>query len=86
MPARLDQIRDKVHAGQRLTLDDGLFLYEPTTPLHEVGELANLVRERKNGNRGLLQHQHAPQPDERLRLSLHVLRVSLRPARRRRAT
>ena len=29
----------------------------------------------------LLQHQHAPQPDERLRLSLHVLRVPLRPAR-----
>jgi aminodeoxyfutalosine synthase len=48
---RLDQIRDKVHAGRRLTLDDGIFLYEPTTPLHEVGELANLVRERKNGNR-----------------------------------
>jgi aminodeoxyfutalosine synthase len=49
--ARLDQIRDKVHAGSRLSLEDGLFLYEPTTPLHEVGELANLVRERKNGNR-----------------------------------
>src|SRR3954469_11386015 len=49
--SRLDQIRDKVLAGRRLTLDDGLFLYEPTTPLHEVGQLANLVRERKNGNR-----------------------------------
>src|SRR5436190_19886568 len=49
--ARLDQIRDKVLAGRRLDLDDGLFLYEPTTPLHEVGALANLVREQKNGNR-----------------------------------
>ena len=49
--SRLDQIRDKVLAGRRLSLDDGLFLYEPTTPLHEVGQLANLVRERKNGNR-----------------------------------
>jgi aminodeoxyfutalosine synthase len=47
----LDSIRDKVLAGRRLGLDDGLFLYEPTTPLHEVGALANLVRERKNGNR-----------------------------------
>lgn len=43
-------IRDKVEAGERLTLDDGLVLSDPATPLHEVGELANLVRERKNGN------------------------------------
>src|SRR2546421_10723983 len=48
---RLDHIRDKILVGRRLSLDDGLFLYEPTTPLHEVGLLANLVRERKNGNR-----------------------------------
>src|SRR5215471_7620316 len=47
---RLDEIRNKVLAGRRLGLDDGLFLYEPTTPLHEVGALANIVRERKNGN------------------------------------
>jgi len=46
----LDGIREKVLAGQRLSLDDGLFLYEPTTPLHEIGELANVVRQRKNGN------------------------------------
>src|SRR5438132_6430842 len=50
-PISLDTIRDKVETGQRLTLEDGLFLYEPTTPLHEVGLLANVVRERKNGNR-----------------------------------
>lgn len=48
----LDSIRDKVHTGERLSFDDGLFLYEPTTPLHEIGELANLVRERINGNVG----------------------------------
>lgn len=47
---RLDAIRTKVEAGQRLSFDDGLFLYEPTTPLHEIGALANLVRERQNGN------------------------------------
>lgn len=46
----LDSIRDKVHAGERLNLDEGIFLYDPATPLHEVGALANLVRERKNGN------------------------------------
>jgi aminodeoxyfutalosine synthase len=47
----LDAIREKVLTGRRLSEADGLFLYEPTTPLHEVGALANLVRERKNGNR-----------------------------------
>src|SRR5918992_1343093 len=46
----LTRIRDKVENGQRLTLDEGLFLFDHATPLHEVGELANLVRERLNGN------------------------------------
>jgi len=46
----LASIRDKVENGVRLTLDDGLFLYQPDVSLHEVGLLANLVRERKNGN------------------------------------
>jgi aminodeoxyfutalosine synthase len=46
----LDSIREKVLAGQRLSADDGLFLYRPETPLPDVGELANIVRERKNGN------------------------------------
>lgn len=46
----LRHIRDKVEAGQRLTLDDGILLYEPESPLHEIGELANLVRERMNGD------------------------------------
>lgn len=42
-------IRDKVHAGERLTFDDGLAL-EHSADLFTLGELANLVRERKNGN------------------------------------
>jgi aminodeoxyfutalosine synthase len=46
----LRAIRDKIEAGQRLSFDDGLFLYSPEAPLQEVGALANLVRERKNGN------------------------------------
>src|SRR6201995_3052301 len=46
----LDTIRGKVQTGERLSLDDGLFLSRPDVPLGDVGELANLVRERKNGN------------------------------------
>lgn len=42
-------IRDKVMAGERLSLEDGVFLYEKGDLL-EVGELANIVRERKNGS------------------------------------
>jgi aminodeoxyfutalosine synthase len=45
-----DTIRDRVEAGERLSLDDGLFLYSPEVHLNHLGELANLVRERKNGN------------------------------------
>ncbi|MGV3606207.1 MAG: aminofutalosine synthase MqnE [Planctomycetaceae bacterium] len=46
----LDSIRKKVESGERLDMEDGLFLYEPSTPLQEVGVLANLVRERISGN------------------------------------
>jgi aminodeoxyfutalosine synthase len=46
----LQSIREKVEANQRLSFDDGLTLYRDDVPLPEVGELANLVRERKNGN------------------------------------
>jgi aminodeoxyfutalosine synthase len=46
----LESIRDKVLAGNRLSFDDGLFLFRPDVPLAEVGELANLVRERHSGN------------------------------------
>lgn len=50
--ARFREVRNKVEAGERLTLDDGLLLYDPAVPLQEVGMLANLVRERLNGNVG----------------------------------
>jgi aminodeoxyfutalosine synthase len=46
----LQSIREKVEAGERLTFDDGVTLYRDDAPLAEVGELANLVRERKHGN------------------------------------
>lgn len=48
---RLKSIRDKVEAGQRLSLEDGILLYQDDIPLNDVGQLANLVRERLNGNR-----------------------------------
>ena len=43
-------IRSKVLAGERLSFDEGLFLYSPEVPLNELGALANVVRERLNGN------------------------------------
>jgi aminodeoxyfutalosine synthase len=46
--ARLAAIREKVEAGARLSFDDGLHL-EERADLFTLGELANLVRERKNG-------------------------------------
>ena len=48
--SRTAEIADKVRAGVRLTPGDGLHL-DKHADLHTLGELANLVRERKNGNR-----------------------------------
>src|SRR5437879_1342593 len=47
--ARSAVLAAKVEAGQRLSFDDGLFLYEEAD-LFTLGQLANVVRERKNGN------------------------------------
>ena len=49
--ANLGAIRDKVHAGERLSFEDGVFLYD-CDDVFTLAELANLVRERKNGNFG----------------------------------
>jgi aminodeoxyfutalosine synthase len=46
--SRLADIRAKVEAAERLSFDDGLFL-EEQVDLLTLGELANRVRERKNG-------------------------------------
>jgi aminodeoxyfutalosine synthase len=45
---RLAAVREKVLAGERLTSEDGLHLDEHAD-LFTLGELANVVRERKNG-------------------------------------
>src|SRR5687767_13482897 len=47
---RFAQVRENVEAGQRLSFDDGLFLYSPEVHLNDLGTLANVVRERINGN------------------------------------
>jgi aminodeoxyfutalosine synthase len=46
---RLAEIRDKVESEERLSFADGLFL-EEEADLLALGDLANLVRERKNGH------------------------------------
>jgi len=47
---RFAEIRSKVLAGERLSYDDGVYLYTPEVDLNELGALANTVRERINGN------------------------------------
>ncbi len=47
---RLEAIADKVTRGERLTFDDGLVLYD-SHDLPTIGNLANQVRERLNGNK-----------------------------------
>lgn len=46
---RLSSIRDKVEAGERLSQDDGLLMYQDDISVNDLGQLANLVRQRKNG-------------------------------------
>ena len=48
----LDLIREKVVCGERLTPKESESLWDDSVDLHELGELANLVRERKNGHAG----------------------------------
>ncbi len=40
----------KVAYGQRLSAEEGAFLFSPEADLHVVGHLADLVRQRKGGN------------------------------------
>src|SRR5437868_11661736 len=47
----LNAIREKVEAGQRLSFEDGLAL-EASNDLFTLGSMANLIRERYNGNYG----------------------------------
>jgi aminodeoxyfutalosine synthase len=46
----MELISDKVVAEQRISSEEAIWLYHHVS-LHELGHLANIVRERKNGNR-----------------------------------
>ena len=46
----LDEIRKKVDRGLRLSAADGEFLFRDDVDLETVGQLADVVRRRKNGN------------------------------------
>lgn len=46
----LRTIENKVAQGERLTPQEGLYLYTDA-PIEELGRLANIVRERRHGNR-----------------------------------
>ena len=48
IPDSLKEIQQKVENGVRLTLEDGLSLYD--ADLNAIGYLANIVRERMCGN------------------------------------
>ncbi|MFD0715223.1 aminofutalosine synthase MqnE [Paenibacillus sp. GCM10027626] len=48
--SQMQQISEKVRAGERLTHEDGVFLYQ-SDDLLTIGQLANEVNLRKNGNK-----------------------------------
>ncbi|HMP78775.1 MAG TPA: aminofutalosine synthase MqnE [Pirellulaceae bacterium] len=47
---KLKPIREKVEARERLSFEDGLLMDQPDISVNDLGQLANLVRERINGN------------------------------------
>ncbi len=47
--SQLEAIAERIYGGERLTFDDGVYLDEHVD-LHSLGQLANVVRERRNGN------------------------------------
>ncbi len=54
----LGDILDKIQSGERLSFDDGIRLYQHPDLL-AVGYLANIVRERRNGNKAyFIYNQH----------------------------
>ncbi len=45
----IQTISDKIYAGERISFDEGLYLHDHADVL-TLGRLANIIRERKNGN------------------------------------
>ena len=50
VPSLLKPIHEKVAAGERITEEEACTLFR-SNDLNALGRIANLVRERKNGNR-----------------------------------
>jgi aminodeoxyfutalosine synthase len=61
VPTTLKEIREKVIAGERLSFEDGLRLFE-SNDLAEIGRLANLVRERLHGDKAYFSHKYRLYP------------------------
>ena len=72
--SKLDPIAEKVLAGERLSFDEGVALYE-SGDLLALGYLANHVRERAAREAHLFQCQPAHQSDQRVRGQLQALRL-----------
>ncbi|MBP1606675.1 MAG: synthase subunit 2 [Acidobacteria bacterium] len=53
--ARLTDIAEKLEAGERLTLEDGVRLFD-APDLYAVGWLANREREKRHGSRTFYNH------------------------------
>ena len=75
--SRLQTIEEKVHAGERISFDEGLYL--DSAGRHcRAGPVGQRRARAEKRRLCVLQHQHPPEPHQRLRLPLHVLRVSRR--------
>ena len=55
-PGDLAGIQEKVYAGERLSFEDGLKLFESNN-VTEMGRLANHVREHLHGDKAYFSHK-----------------------------
>lgn len=70
----IEAARAKAAAGERLTLEDALALYEDNDLLF-LADCARRAKEKKERPIGLLHRQPPHQPDEYLQLELPALRL-----------
>ena len=61
---RLKPIHDKVLAGERISFEEGVTLYRSNDVLG-IGHMANLVRERINGNKTFYNVNRHINPDRK---------------------
>ena len=60
-PAPLRKIAEKIWASERISSDDGLYLYQ-NGDLGLLGAFANIIRERKSGNNVFFNHNFHVEP------------------------